>query len=68
MDKSFITTKQLKMKLRNKIEDQMDGLSYEQAAEKTGYTDVTIRNAVNKPSKVKLETMEEIWHLLSKKS
>jgi len=62
------TVKQLKMQYRNGIEDAMQrkGLTISDLAELSGYTPQTARNVVNRPQKVKVETMEEIWRLLTR--
>ena len=62
------TVKQLKMQYRNGIEDAMQrkGLKISDLAELSGYTTQTARNVVNRPHKVKVETMEEIWRLLTR--
>ena len=62
------TVKQLKMQYRNGIEDAKNrkGLAHAEIAEMSGLTRETVMNAVNKPHKVKVETMEEIWRLLTR--
>lgn len=63
----MITTKQLRMELRNKIEDRKNelNLSYYDMAKLAEKSLMTVSNSVNKPHLVKLETMEEIWNLLA---
>jgi len=62
------TVKQLKMQYRNGIEDAKNrrGLTHAEIAEMSGLTRETVMNAINKPHKVKVETMEEIWRLLTR--
>ena len=56
----MITIKQLQMQYRNIIEDCLQNMTQREAALICGVTDQTIRNAVQNPHKVKMETLERI--------
>ena len=56
----MITVKQLQMQYRNIIEDSLNKMTQREASIICGVTEATIRNAVNKPHSVKIETLERI--------
>ena len=48
------------MQYRNIIEDSLNKMTQREASIICGVTEATIRNAVNKPHSVKIETLERI--------
>ena len=57
----MITTKQLRKDLSKGVKEiTKNGITQRELALKTGLTEATINNAINRPDMVKLETLELI--------